>query len=198
MLFVNVKGKQYWDPNKEEFIYSEPTAIRLEYSLLSLAKWESKWHVPLFSSFDKMTSEQYLDFIRCMTVTQGVADEVYKNLSRENMDAINTYINDPMTATWFSGENKPNEPRSAGKPRHKPRAAKRRGRTETTAEVIYAQMALNGIPFECEKWHLSRLLTLIRVCQEMQAPPKKLSKGEAVAQQRMLNEQRKARLHTRG
>lgn len=198
MLFINIPGKQYWDPNKEEFVYTEARLIKLEYSLLSLAKWESKWHVPLFSSFNKLTTEQYLDFIRCMTVTQGVPDDVYKRLTSENREAVNAYINDPMTATWFNGEARPNEPQTAGKPRRKPRAPRRRGRTETTAEVIYAQMALNGIPFECEKWHLSRLLTLIRVCQEMQAPPKKLGKSEAMAQQRMLNEQRKAKMHTRG
>jgi len=101
-----------------------------------------------------------------------------------------------MTATWFSGEPRPNERKTAGKPR--PKRPPRKSGTETTAEVLYCQMFSFGIPKECEKWHLNRLLTLIRVCQESQAPAKKMSKGDRMAQQRMLNEQRKARLKTRG
>lgn len=140
--------------------------------------------------------EQWLDYIRCMTVTKGVDPEVYARLTREQYRSINEYMEAPMTATWFSGEPRPNERKTAGKPR--PKRPPRKSGTETTAEVLYCQMFSFGIPKECEKWHLNRLLTLIRVCQESQAPAKKMSKGDRMAQQRMLNEQRKARLKTRG
>lgn len=196
MLMLKVPARQVWDPNKEEFFYVKETTLRLEHSLLSLAKWESKWHIPFFSTSGKMTREQQLDYLRCMTLDKGIDPNVYQFLTREQMTAINRYMDDPMTATWFHGEPKPNERNDPNTPRPKPRH--RKGSTETTAEVLYCQMFQLGIPKECEKWHLNRLLTLLRVCTESQTPPRKMSPGEATAQRRMLNAQRKAKLGTRG
>ncbi len=196
MLEILIPGRQYWDAQNEEFRYDKDTLLRMEHSLVSLSKWESKWHIPFFADTEHRTAEQLMDYYRCMTVTQGVDPNVYKRMTRENRNAIDTYLNDPMTATWFHGEPKPNEPQTGAK-RKRPRPA-RGGRSVMTAEVIYAQMFSLGIPMECEKWHLNRLLTLIRVCQENGAPQKKMSPGERMAQQRMLNEQRRAKLHTRG
>lgn len=195
MLKLTVAGEQSWNPRTEEFEYTKPVELRLEHSLLSLAKWESKWHVPFLTSSGNMTREQQLDYIRCMTVTQGTDPAVYRKLTREQLTAINEYMDDPMTATWFAGEPKPNEPKDKRIARPKRRPP--RGGT-TTAEVLYAQMFALGIPKECEKWHLNRLLTLIRVGQEMNAPQKKMSPGERMSQQRALNAQRKAKMHTRG
>lgn len=195
MLKLTVAGEQSWNPRTEEFEYTKPVELRLEHSLLSLAKWESKWHVPFLTSSGNMTREQQLDYIRCMTVTQGTDPAVYRKLTREQMTAINEYMDDPMTATWFAGEPKPNEPKDKRTARPKRRPP--RGET-TTAEVLYAQMFALGIPKECEKWHLNRLLTLIRVGQEMNAPQKKMTPGERMSQQRALNAQRKAKMHTRG
>lgn len=196
MLTVTIAGKQYWNPNTEEFEYTKPVELRLEHSLLSLAKWESNWHIPFLTELERLTPEQQLDYVRCMNVASGTDPAVYKRLTREQWKAINTYMDDPMTATWFHGEPRPNEPRTgtAQRPKRRP---PRSGMT-TTAEVIYAQMFALGIPKECEKWHLNRLLTLIRVCQEMNAPPKKMKPGERMAQQRLLNEQRRAKLHSKG
>lgn len=196
MLKLKIPGRQVWDPNKEEFFYVKETTLRLEHSLLSLAKWESKWHIPFFSTGKKMTREQQLDYLHCMTLDSGVDPQVYQFLTREQMTAINTYMDDPMTATWFRGEPKPNERNQPNAPR--PKGRPRRNGTVTTAEVLYCQMFQLGIPKECEKWHLNRLLTLLRVCSEAQMPPKKMSPGEATAQRQMLNAQRKAKLHTRG
>lgn len=196
MLKLTVAGEQSWNPRTEEFEYTKPVELRLEHSLLSLAKWESKWHVPFLTSSGNMTREQQLDYIRCMTVTQGTDPAVYRKLTREQLTAINEYMDDPMTATWFAGEPKPNEPKD--KRTATPKRRPPRGGTTTTAEVLYAQMFALGIPKECEKWHLNRLLTLIRVGQEMNAPQKKMTPGEQMSQQRALNAQRKAKMHTRG
>ena len=194
MLTLTIPGKQNWDPVKQEFLYTAPVELKLEHSLLSLAKWESKWHIPFLSNAGAMTREQGLDYLRCMTVSKGVPPEVYTRLTREQCDALNAYMNDPATATWFRGERKPNEPPPADT---RPRRRTGSG-TETTAEVIYSQMFQLGIPKECEKWHLNRLLTLIRVCQESQNPPKKMRSREWAAERKALNEKRKAKMHTRG
>lgn len=196
VLTLKIPAKQSWNEKTEEFVYSDAVTLKLEHSLLSLAHWESNWNIPFLSNLDKLTVEQWLDYIRCMTITKGVDPEVYARLTKEQYKAINEYMEAPMTATWFAGESKPNERNSATKPR--PKRPPRRGGTVMTAEVLYCQMFSFGIPKECEKWHLNRLLTLIRVCQESQAPAKKMSKGDRLTQQRMLNEQRKAKLKTRG
>ena len=181
MLEITIPGSESFDERINQFVYDKPATLRLEHSLLSLSKWESKWHKPFLDNAKPKTQEETLDYIRCMTVTQGIDPSVYYRLTRENMAAIQRYMQDPMTAATFKDR----------------KGGKRRARYQS-AETFYAAMASYGIPFSCEKWHLNRLLTLIRVCQESQAPTKKMSKGERMAQQRMLNEQRKAKLKTRG
>ena len=181
MLEITIPGEEIWDERREEFIQTKGAVLRLEHSLLSLSKWESKWHKAWLDPAKPKTRDEMLDYIRCMTVTQGVEPEVYRHLTRENLAAIQTYMNDPMTATTFRER----------------KGGKRRARYQT-AETIYAAMCEYGIPFSCEKWHLNRLLTLIRTCGEENMPQEKMGKQEQMARQRELNAMRKARLHTKG
>ena len=169
-----------WDAEKEEFVESKVQTLQLEHSLVSLSKWESKWCKPFFSTDDK-TYEEVLDYIKCMTLTQNVKPEVYKYLTEKNITEITDYINAPMTATTF------NETSTKG-----------RGRDIITSELIYYWMIQLNIPFECEKWHLNRLLTLIQVCSIKNSPKKKMSKAEILARNRELNTQRKRNIGTKG
>jgi len=189
MLTIEVPGKEDWDAVREEFICRKAATLVLEHSLLSLSKWESKWHVPFLTEKTGLTPEQMQDYVRCMTLNKGVPDDVYARLTEENCTAIYTYINDPMTATWFREDEKE---KAAG-----PRSRKSTG-SVPTSEVLYYDMVELGIPFECEKWHLNRLLTLIRVCEEKHKPAKKVSRNERNAQRRALNAKRKKALGTRG
>lgn len=180
MLTIQVKS-EYWDEQKEEFVYSKVTTLQLEHSLLSLSKWESKWRKPYLSQ-KNMTDEEILDYIKCMTITPNVSDEVYSRLSVENINSIAKYIESPMTATWFSD----NEPKG------------KMNNEQITSELIYYWMVALQIPFECQKWHLNRLLTLIRVCNIKNQPPKKMSQSEIARRNRALNEARKKTMNTRG
>lgn len=177
-LKLTIPGAEYYDEKRECFITEEPTVITLEHSLVTVSKWESKWHKPFLEQNPPKTDEELLDYIRCMTITQNVNPEIYNRLTPDAIEKINNYIADPMTATTF--KSKPHGPR-----------------TITTSEVIYYQMIALGIPFECQKWHLSRLLTLIRVCNEKNGA-KKMSKHDIYAQNKALNDARRAALRSKG
>lgn len=178
MLTITIPSREYYDETKQEFINIGESVISLEHSLVSIAKWESKWKVPFLSknksSIEHRTEEQFIDYIKCMTITQNVNDNIYKNLSLENLNDIKKYIEDPMTATWFK-ENKNNYRPSNG---------------EVTAEVIYYWMIEYNIPMECQKWHFNRLMTLIRVCNEKQNT-KPMKKGDILKNYAALNKARR-------
>lgn len=181
MLRIVVPAADLFDESTNEFISTKEQTLLLEHSLVSLSKWESKWNKAFLSKKEK-TTEEVLDYVRCMTLTKNVDPMVYRCLSPENIKAINDYIDAPMTATYFSNENKAN-PMS---------------RETVTSELIYYWMIALNIPFECQKWHLNRLLTLIKVCNIKNTPPKKMSKAEIMRQNKALNDARRKKFHTKG
>lgn len=181
MLTIEIPDTEKWDEANQQFIYGKAFTLQLEHSLISLAKWEANWCKP-FLGKEGMKEEQIKDYVKCMTVTQNVPDEVYDRLTQQNYDAITKYIEAPMTATWFS------KTEEKGKINNE----------QVTAELIYYWMIALQIPFECQKWHLNRLLTLIRVCNIKNQPPKKSNPRDIMARNAALNEQRKKALQTRG
>lgn len=179
MLRIVVPETELFDEVNNAFQTVGGGVLELEHSLFSVSLWESKWHKPFVSEEDR-NYEETISYVKCMTLNT-VDQSVYDGLTKHNMEEIQNYISDPMTATWFSEKN-------GGAPSKK----------VITSEVIYYQMVSLNIPFECEHWHLNRLLTLIRVCSEKNAPPKKMSKAEIRARNKTLNDERKKRLGTRG
>ncbi len=180
MLQILVPEGEQWDEVNDTFIPVKAHTLQLEHSLVSLSKWESKWCKSFFSK-DGLTIEQTIDYIRCMTVTKNVDPNVYKFLTEENITEINNYIEAPMTATHFSDSTQ-----------------KGSGREQITSELIYYWMIALNIPFECQRWHLNRLLTLIRVCEVKNQPPKKMSKREIANRNAALNTKRRRQLNTKG
>lgn len=180
MLQITIPAVELWDERKQEFITTKEQTLQLEHSLVSLSKWESKWCKPFLSKQEK-TFEETLDYIKCMTIMPNVDPEVYNYLTNENIEEINNYINAPMTATYFSDD-------KTVKP----------SREQITAELIYYWMIALNIPFECQNWHLNRLLTLIKVCNIKNQPPKKISKKEIMRRNTALNAARRKRLNTKG
>ena len=181
MLQITVPiSPEIWDEKNEEFIEPKTASLQLEHSLVSISKWESKWHKPFLSKEPK-TVEETIDYIKCMTLTQNVKPEVYDHLSKENIEEINAYIDDPKTATTFSKDRK-----SA------------RSREIITSELIYYWMIALNIPFECQKWHLIRLLPLIRVCEVKNTPGKKMSQREVLNQYAAINAANRKRFNTKG
>lgn len=179
MLTITVPESRQFNQITQEFIYTKEITLKLEHSLVSISKWESMYCKPFLSTEHKTTKET-IDYIKCMTITQNVPDEVFYGLSTENVMKIQKYIDAPMTATYVT------EPPS-------------RGRAEVlTSELIYYYMIAFQIPVEFEKWHLNRLMMLIKVCNAKNQPPKKMNKSEILRQQDALNRKRREQLGTNG
>lgn len=180
MLHITIPAVEMYDEVRGEFITTKQRELQLEHSLVSISKWESKWCKP-FLSKNGMTDEETLDYIRCMTLTQNVPPDTYNYITEDIVKKISEYINAPMTATWFSDDKNG-----------------RAGRETVTAELIYYWMIALNIPFECQKWHLNKLLTLVKVCNIKNTPPKKMSKRAILSRNSALNASRLKQLNTKG
>lgn len=179
MLKITIPKSEIYNEELNEFVNIPETNLSLEHSLVSISKWESKYCKPFFSKDDK-TSEELMYYVQCMTINNNVNPEVYKALNYDNLNDIKAYIEAPMTATTFNS------------------LQNGRSRDVITSEIIYYSMIAEGIPFECQKWHINRLLTLIKVCSLKNTPPKKMSKNSIMSQYKALNASRRAALGTKG
>ena len=181
MLTITIPESEQYDPIRNEFFTIKKQTLVLEHSLLSVSKWESKWHKPYLSK-DNKTEEELLDYIKCMTISQGVDPLVYYVLTPNDLKKIFDYIGDSMTATTISNQKKSSASREI-----------------ITSEIIYYWMVTLNIPFDpCQKWHLNRLLTLIEVVSIKNQPAKKMSRRELAQRNTSLNAARRSKYGTRG
>jgi hypothetical protein len=180
VLTITVPGVELYNERTQQFETTEDVVLNLEHSLVSLSKWESIYEKPFLGKGEK-TDEETLGYVKCMVITPDVNPEVYTRLINENLISVNEYINAKMTATWFPEDNKLNTSKET-----------------ITSELIYYWIISFNIPKECENWHLNRLFTLIRVLSVKNSPGKKMSRRELAERNRMLNDQRRAQLGTRG
>ena len=181
MLTISVPKTEYYDSDLDQILTVNAVQLTLEHSLLSISKWESKWNKPFFADTNK-TTEELLDYIKCMIVGPKTIDERIIGVLRESdISKIVEYIKAPMTATTI----KTNGP-------------KKRNKETITSELIYYWMVAYNIPFECEKWHINRLLTLVKICDIKNSPKNKMSKRDTINYYKNLNEARKASMGTRG
>lgn len=176
---VPVIPEQYDEANN---LFIDPVyqVLKLEHSLVSISKWESKWHKSFLHTTNK-TDEEVLDYIKCMTLSQNIDPDVYNHLTIDNIRDINKYINDPMTATILPDD-------KSGK----------RSREIVTSELIYYWMIAYNIPVEFQKWHIERLMTLVRICSIKNEPPKKRSRSDIMKRNAALNEARRKQLNSKG
>ena len=181
MLQITIPETELFDEAHQEFIYvNKPVTITLEHSLVSISKWESKWKKPYISE-DEKTTEEVIDYVRCMTITQNVDPAVYYALTDENFREIEEYIKDPHTATTIK-EIGPTKKNGEG----------------VTSELVYYWMCAYQIPFEAQKWHFNRLMMLIRIAGIKNSPDKKMNQKDAMMQQSALNAMRRAKNHSKG
>lgn len=177
---ITIPGRELYDSENERFIDIPTTTVVLEHSLISISKWEAKWHKPFLSDKPK-TKEETLDYYRSMVVGQKVDPLVFLCLTKKNRQDIENYISDPMTATTISKNDRKSR------------------RDIITNEIIYYWMTELGIPFQpCEKWHLNHLLMLIEVVSIKRQPAKKMSPASVAKKNHALNAARRKRLGSKG
>lgn len=179
MLTLELSNDEAWDEKSQCFIPPKKVPVKMEHSLISISKWEQKWHKPFLSKTKKTVEEQY-HYIECMVVNSNFNKEDLALLTAENIETISNYIEDPMTATVI----------------HSP---KKTGPQETyTSEMIYYYMFSLGIPVEFERWHLNRLLILLELFGVKNQPEKKLTPQEVAQRYSEQNAKRRAELNSKG
>lgn len=186
---IHIPEKELYDEEKNLFIKvpavdTKDVYLQLEHSLISISKWEGKWHKPFLGNGKQdKTMDEMIDYIRCMTINK-VDPDVYIGLTNEMIDEVIKYISDDHTATWFSNLQLPGQSKGSNE--------------VVTSEIIYYWMITMNIPVEFEKWHLGRLLTLIKVVNLKNQPKKKMSAKDAAAQRKAINNARRAKMHSKG
>lgn len=183
-IIIKIKKQELYDETNERFITLDSDyELVLEHSLISISKWESKWHKLYFDDKEKKTREELLDYIRCMNTRYDVPDIVYSALTTEQIDEISKYINDPATATKISMIQTNNNTKHE----------------RLSNELIYYYMFKLNIPKECEKWHINRLLILLEIFGIKDGTnDKKMSRAELIARNRATNARNKARFNSKG
>lgn len=187
MLVIDIPASIYekpgtWDGHKKQLVRTAPAHLEMEHSLLSIWKWESKWKIP-FSETRQMTTEQFLDYCRCMTINKQKDPDVYKYLRQKDAQKIAEYMTDNMSARVIRGN----------------QFRKKRGpKIRMTSEYYYWLMTQYNIPFDCEKWHFNRLLALIDCCSSNNGDSAPMSYREKQQYYALLNAQRRKLSHTTG
>lgn len=186
MLEITIPGTEMWDEKKQEFVYTTETTLTLEHSLISISKWEAIWK-RCFLKKGPQTYEENLSYIECMSIGKIKDPNVLRGITEKDYNRILDYIQDPMTASYihtFGSEQKNKRGSSTG--------------DDMTSEMIYFYMCNFNIPFECEKWHLNRLLKLIEISNMKNNPGKKVNPRDLTKSYAKLNAERRAKYHTKG
>lgn len=183
MLEIKIRSDELWDEALEVYVPIPEKTLRLEHSLVSISKWEMKWQKSFLKTLENggLTVEQTIDYIKCMTIDRNVDPIVYYGITDEHIRAVNDYLANPLTATHV-----PDRPNKKG------------GGDTPTSEMLYFYMVSYQIPVEFEKWPLQRLITLIKICDIKNNPPKSMSKAELAKRNTSINAARRAALNTKG
>lgn len=180
MLELKIALEESYDESTNRFVITEAKAIKLEYSLLALSKWESKWETHFINN-KNLSQQQYMDFIQCMVVD---GDFNIEELKQEHFDVIEAYINRPSTATKVIAKQKKGNKKMS----------------YMTSEVYYAMMSQANVPYECDKWNINRLTKVLEVISSFTNGEEKQKRNvdAQLLQNAELNAARRAKYNTKG
>lgn len=183
MLKLIIPEIEYYDNAKEEFFLIKEHTLILEHSLISISKWESKYKKAFLGKQEK-TNEEIFEYIKMMNINPDCDEKLYLGLNQKLINEISDYISDEMSATVFAED--------------KFKTYNSINNDVFTSELIYYYMFSFNIPKECEKWHINRLLKLIRVFSVKNNTNKKMNKSQILRSNHLLNQSRKSTLGTNG
>lgn len=164
MLTIYLKETEYYDSEANTFYTIPSYVLQMEHSLYSLSEWEARTKKALIETLESgLSIDDTIEYVKCMDLNEPPTELVYYTLSKKDIYTIQNYINDSRTATIITDLRKTNNV-SVKKQR-------------ITSELIYYWMIEAEIPFECEKWNLNRLFTLIRVIS-VKRDTRKMSKKD--------------------
>lgn len=158
VLDLYVPGKEFWNSELQEFIYTKDITLHLKHSLISLTRWEQHYKRRFLDDGPK-NEEEYRFYIQCMTLNKDVDPLIYTVLQEDDIKKVTDYLHDSMTATTLP---KQNDKSNKGE--------------RLSSELIYYYMSALNIPFECEKWFLNNLIILISIASIKNNPQEKKSK----------------------
>lgn len=174
-LYIEVDALSLFDEEKQRFIDRPKQKVEFRYTLKNLDEWESK-HKKRFLDNKDLTDDELLDFVKIMCTDKNFD---FNRLDVDQYNRIVQYIyKDVPSATVL--------------PKSKKKSKAGQRQSVFTSEILYAHMAINGIPFEWENRNLNKLMLLINTVNSLQAPPEKMSKTESMEEQRSIIEQRRA------
>lgn len=174
-LYIEVDSLSLFDEENQRFIDRPKQKVEFRYTLKNLDEWESK-HKKRFLDNKDLTDDELLDFIKIMCTDKSFD---FNRLDVDQYNRIIQYVyKDVPSATVL--------------PKSKKKSKAGQRQSVFTSEILYAHMAINGIPFEWENRNLNKLMLLINTVNLLQAPPEKMSKTESMDEQRSIIEQRRA------
>lgn len=177
-LQITIPKQEYFNNDTQEFYTFPETKISIEHSLISISRWEAKYHKPFLEKTTEKSLEEIVDYIKFMSISKPITDEMIMLMTKKDFEAIQEYIANPSTATTF-----PNDDND-----------KRNTTGEyVSSELIYYWMTAYQIPFECEKWHINRLLTLVKIWNRKNQPAKKMKGNELRNKYIATNKARRAK-----
>lgn len=176
MLKIEVKKTEFFNERTGEFLTVPEMTLCLEHSLYAISKWECIYEKSFFSR-DK-TEEELLDYIRCMSLDEDVDVLTIKSLTRDQIKLISDYMQKKMTARTSFKETK-------------------KAYQYATSEDIYYAMIINGLPLECEHWHINKLLAVLKYFS-IHSSGQKMGKKDQANMYRDLNNARRAALKSKG
>lgn len=177
-LTLELPGEERFDEESSTFISMPPCTLHLTHSLYSVSKWEAVYKRSFLDS-PPNTPEETMYYVECMS-EEPLPGDFMRRLDRNIQVKIAEYIADGASATHLL------DPPSRGGPKD-----------SMTSELIYWYMSQFNIPYECDKWNLNRLLTLIKLSAAKQGGSN-ASASATAAQRAAMNKARRARYNSKG
>lgn len=177
-LTLELPGEERFDEESSTFISMPPCTLHLTHSLYSVSLWESVYKRSFLDS-PPNTPEETMYYVECMS-EEPLPGDFMRRLDRNIQVKIAEYIADGASATHLL------DPPARGGPKD-----------SMTSELIYWYMSQFNIPYECDKWNLNRLLTLIKLSAAKQGGSN-ASASATAAQRAAMNKARRARYNSKG